>query len=101
MEAVVQLAGYEHLAPVQSRSTYALADLLLVLVHLGGVDVAVSHIEGYADCSGRIGQLDLEHAEAELWDGLSVVKGDRRYCAHPVLIVVTLLGLADHDAAWP
>ncbi len=73
---VAQLAGDEHLAAVQAGGPDALADALLVAVHLGGVDVPVAHVQSLADRLGRLGRVDLEHPEAELRDGLAVVQGE-------------------------
>jgi hypothetical protein len=40
-----------------------------------GVDVPVAHVQGLLDHVGRLSRVDLEHPEAELWDGLAVVQG--------------------------
>jgi hypothetical protein len=82
VEGVVQLAGHEDVATVDAGRPDRLADLLLVAVHLRGVDVPVAHLERrQGRVLGLLG-LDLEHPEAELGDVDTVVQGDARYAGH-------------------
>jgi hypothetical protein len=60
----------------------ALPDTRLVLVHLGGVDVAVADLQRGLDGFGRLIRVDLEYTEAQLRDCRAVVEFDRRYVAH-------------------
>jgi hypothetical protein len=75
---VAQLAGDEDLTAVQARPGDGLAHLGLVAVHLGGVDVPVPGLERRAHRHHRVLRLDLEDAEAELRDGLTVGQRDVR-----------------------
>ncbi len=77
VEAVVELGGHVELVAGDPRGGDRLADPLLVLVHLRGVEVAVARLEGAGHRRGRLVRRDLEHAEAELGDGRLVVEGDR------------------------
>src|SRR5579875_186989 len=81
VEAVVQLARDEDLATVDPGGTDGLADLLLVAVHLGGVDVAVADLEGRERRVLRLLGLDLEDAEPELGDLDAVVQRDGGNCS--------------------
>jgi hypothetical protein len=76
VEPVVELAGDEHLGPVEIRSGDGQSDPFLVLVHLGGVDVPVADAEGRGGGGLGIGRRDLEHPEPELWDGVAVVQDE-------------------------
>jgi hypothetical protein len=68
-----------------------LADPLLVAVHLGGVDVPVTDLKGLTDRPGGVLGLDLEDPEAELRDGVAVVKADAGDCAHGYLTPSSLV----------
>ena len=72
------------IAAVQPGIADALTDLLLVAVHLGGVDVAVADLQRRTDCGGSLIRFDLENAEAQLRDGVAVIEGDRRDRTHRV-----------------
>src|SRR4051812_18092931 len=76
MEAIVQLARHVQVSAVKPRRADRLAHALLVAVHLGGVDVAVADLERHAHRARRLLRVDLEHAEAELGDGVAVVEFD-------------------------
>ena len=90
--AVVELAGDEHLAAVQPGIADPLTDLLLVAVHLGGVDVAVADLQRRTYCRGSLIRLDLEDAETQLRDGVAVIEGDWRDRAHLIdLLVVAVV----------
>jgi hypothetical protein len=82
LPVVVQLAGHEDLAAVQAGLTHRLPDLLLVAVHLRGVDVPVADLQGGPGRLGRVGGLDLEDAEAELRDLDAVVEPDGGHGCH-------------------
>src|SRR3712207_2057632 len=75
---VAQLAGYEDVAAVEAGGADGLAHLLLVAVHLRGVDVPVADLEGFAHRLRGVLGLDLEDPETELRDGVAVVKGNAR-----------------------
>ena len=60
VEAVVQLAGDEDVAAVEAGLGQRLADLLLVLVHLGRVDVPVTGLERGQHRLDGVLRLDLE-----------------------------------------
>jgi len=79
---VAQLACDEHLAAVQIGPPDRLADLLLVAVHLGRVDVPIAGLQRGADGGHGVLRLDQEYAEAELRDHLAVVQHDVRYRGH-------------------
>ena len=76
VEPVVELAGDEHVRPLDSRSGHGASDSRLVAVHFGGVDVAVADLQGLTDRCLGIGGRDLEHPEAQLRDQPSVVEGE-------------------------
>src|ERR687896_99014 len=76
MGPVVELAGDEDVAAVEVGGPYGLADLLLVAVHLCGVDVPVPYLEGLADGLCGVPRLDLEDPETELGDGVAIVECD-------------------------
>jgi hypothetical protein len=82
VETVVELAGDEDRFTVDAGVADTFADLLLVSVHLGGVDVAVADLEGRFDGLSRLLGIDLEHAEAELRDLLAVSERDVGYLSH-------------------
>src|SRR6476660_5033493 len=82
VEAVVELAGDEDVVAVDAGGADGLADLLLVSVHLGGVDVPVADLEGRERRVLGLLRVDLEHPEAELRDLDAVVEGDVRYGGH-------------------
>ena len=82
VEAVVELAGDEQLVARDPGGADRLADALLVAVHLGGVDVPVAGLEGLSGDPRRVLRRDLEHAEAELGDGVAVVQGQVRNLGH-------------------
>ena len=84
VEAIVQLAGNEHVGAVKAGLADGLADLLLIAVHLGGIDVPVPRLQGRSHGPGGVFRLDLKDTEAELWDLLAVVQHDERYCAHGI-----------------
>ena len=91
VEAVVELAGDEDLAAVDAGGADGLADLLLVAVHLGGVDVPVADLERRErGVLGLLG-LDLEHPEAELRDLDTVVERDVRYDGHAAPLSLRML----------
>ena len=77
VEAVVELGGDVELVAGDAGGGDRLADALLVLVHLRGVDVAVADLERLGDDLGGVLRRDLEDAEAELGDLGAVVQGDR------------------------
>ena len=76
VEAVVELARDIDVGAVDTGLGDRLADLLLVAVHLGGVDVAVAGPEGGE--GGRLRGLgsDLIGAEAQLRNRAGVVERD-------------------------
>ena len=82
MEAVVELARDEHVATVDAGVANALSDTRLVLVHLGGVDMAVADVQRRPDGLGGFAGVDLEYAESQLRDFRAVVEFDGRYVAH-------------------
>ena len=59
----------------QGGSVPAAADLALVAVTLGGVEVAVADLEGAGDGAFGVGAAEVPGAEAELGDGGSVQSG--------------------------
>ena len=73
--AVVELAGDPELLAGDVSGLERLADLLLVPVHLRGVDVPVADLERLGDHVGGLRRRDLEDAEAELRDLGLVVQG--------------------------
>jgi hypothetical protein len=73
VRGVVQLAGDEDIGAAEAKRADGLADLLLVAVHLSGVDVAVADIEGFPHRIRGVIGLDLEDSETELRDGVAVV----------------------------
>jgi len=77
VEAVVELAGDVELVAGDAGGLDRLADALLVLVHLRGVDVAVADLECRGHRLGGLLRRHLEDPEAELRDGRLVVEGDR------------------------
>ena len=79
VEAVVELARDEDLASVEAEGANRLADAALVAVHLRGVDMPVADLEGLRDGFGGVAGRDLKDAEAELWDGVTVVEVDGRH----------------------
>jgi len=82
---VAQLARDEDVRAVHAGGVDGLTDLLLVAVHLGGVDVPVTGLQGGGDGLGGVLGLDLEHAESELGDRLAVVQHDLGYRGHDEL----------------
>ena len=76
VEAVVELGGHVDLVPRDRGRPQRLAHLLLVAVHLRGVDVAVADLERLRHRLRGVGRVDLEHAEAELRDGRAVMELD-------------------------
>jgi hypothetical protein len=76
MVGVEALRRDEELGAVQPRRADGLADLRLVAVGLGGVDVAVADLDRGQDVPGRLLRRDLEDADAELGDGDVVGEGD-------------------------
>ena len=82
VEAVVELAGDVHVATVDARIADALPHAGLVLVHLGGVDVAIADIECLPDGLGGLTRVDLENAKPQLRDFRAVVEFDGWYVAH-------------------
>src|SRR3954454_9800378 len=76
VEAVVELARHEDGGPIETGVADRLADLLLVAVHLGRVDVPVPDLEGGGHGRGGLGGVDLEDTEAELRDRVTVVEVD-------------------------
>jgi hypothetical protein len=79
VRVVAQLAGHEDLAAVQAGPPDRLADLLLVAVPLGRVDVPVAGLQRGADRGLGVLRLDQEDAEAELRDLLAVVQAVARW----------------------
>lgn len=77
--AVVQLAGDEDVAPVETGVPDRLPDLLLVAVHLSRVDVPVSGLQGRQGGLTGFLRRDLEGAESELGDLHAVVERDGGY----------------------
>ena len=75
MEPVVQFAGHEDLAALNAGGGDRLPDLFLVAVHLGGVDVTVTHLERGQSRLFRFVGFDLEDAESQLGDLDAVVQG--------------------------
>jgi hypothetical protein len=82
VEAVVELGGHEDLLARDAGVADALADALLVPVHLGGVDVPVTDLQGGLHRLRGLLRLDLVDAEAELRDLHAVVQGDRGHGGH-------------------
>src|SRR3954451_14832604 len=80
--AVVELAGHEDVVAVDARRPNRLADLLLVAVHLGGVDVSVADLEGRQCRLLGAFRLDLEDTETQLGDLDTVVQRDVWYGGH-------------------
>jgi len=82
VKTVVELAGDEHVATVDTRIPDALTDAFLVAVHLSGVDVPVADLHRRAN--GRCGLFrgNLVHPEPQLRDLMAVVQGDERDAAH-------------------
>ena len=95
---VVELAGDEHLAAIQPGIPDALRDLLLVAVHLGGVDVAVADFECGPHGRGSLFRLYLEDAETQLRDGVAVIESDRRDRTHLLdLLTISLVACPSGD----
>ena len=65
-----------NVAPVQPGVSNALPHLLLVAVHLGSIDVPITHLECGPHRRGRLVWLDLEDAETQLRDRVPVVERD-------------------------
>src|SRR4051794_29223619 len=85
--AVVEaLRGDEDVVAAEAGGAEGLADLLLVAIRGGGVDVPVAGLEGLGDRLGGLVGRDLEDPEAELGDLHAVAQGDVgnriRACAH-------------------
>lgn len=87
--AVPQLGGDEDVLALQaghlSQSLLdALADLLLVGVDLGQVEVAVANLEGLVDTGANLARAGLPGAVADLGDLVAGVEGDgssgRHFC---------------------
>src|ERR1700739_4666434 len=98
--AVVQLAGDEHLSATEPGVADTLADLLLVAVHLGSVDVSIADLQGDSHRFGGQHRLDLKHSEAELRNVVAVVQLSYRYRAHVVCpSLVALLYSLTHARA--
>ena len=64
------------LGPVDVRVSQTFADLLLIAVGSGGVDVAVSGGQCRLHCSARLVGRGLEHAESECGQVDAVVQGE-------------------------
>ena len=79
---VRQLARDEDVLALQPGFAHCLADLELVAVQLGGVDVAVAGLERPEGRGFRVRGRDLEGAEPELRDFDTVVERDRRHGSH-------------------
>src|SRR5699024_6144708 len=75
--AVVELAGQEQVRAADPGGGDPGAHLRLVAVHLGGVDVPVTGLEGGAYGGGGVGGRHLERVVAELGDGVARVQRDR------------------------
>jgi len=101
VDAVVELAGDEHVGPVAPGGADRLTDLPLVAVHLGRVDVPVADLQRPThDPDGVLG-VDLKDTEAELRDRVTVVEVDRRNGAHAVLcsfVGLVVCGIAPQGA---
>lgn len=89
VRAVPQLGGDEDVLALQagdiSQSLLdALADLLLVGVHLGQIEVAVADLEGLVDTGANLARGGLPGAVADLGDLVAGVEGDsssgRHFC---------------------
>ena len=79
-----ELRGDEHLAPAQPGLGDGRADLSLVSVHLGSVDVPVARRQGVRHgCLGLRGGHQ-EDAESELRNGLAVVQHDLGDSSHDI-----------------
>ena len=93
MEAVVELACDEDVGAVQPGLADALADLLLVSVHLGGVDVPVADLEGGLTAA-RSRPPRSGTRRTQLRDVLAVVQCDDRnadsWLTSPPRVVVHL-----------
>src|SRR5699024_7537102 len=66
---------------------------LLIAVDSGGVDVTVADLEGVGDDALGLVRVDLEHAEAQLRNGLAVVEsecGNRH--GHPPFVTDRVVG---------
>src|SRR6201993_1235321 len=82
VEAVVELAGDENVGPVEAGVANALADSLLVAIHLRGVDVSVADLQGRPDRRGGLARIDLIHTETKLRDAHTIVEFDHWNLAH-------------------
>src|SRR5262245_54668180 len=82
MVGVAQLAGDEHIAAGETGLGDGVADLLLVAVHLRGIDVPVAGLQGGGHGLDGVPRVDLEDAEAELGDRPAVVQQDAGYLGH-------------------
>src|SRR3984957_4577305 len=82
VKAVVELAGNKDIGSVQLGVADALADSLLVSVHLRRVDVPVTNLQGGLHRFRGSGRLDLEDTEPKLRDVLAVVNCDDWNAAH-------------------
>jgi hypothetical protein len=63
VRAVGELAGDEYLTTIQARLTNGIPDFSLVPIHLGGIDVPVTGLQGGDDRLRGVGWLDEENTE--------------------------------------
>src|SRR6202035_2647976 len=76
VEAIVELAGNKDLGAFDSRLAHGLADLCLVAVHLGGVDMAVTDFQRVEGGPFSVGRINLEDTKSELRYLDPIVEGD-------------------------
>src|SRR5690348_18334794 len=95
MAVVGQLAGDEHVPAVDAGPGDGLAGLLLVAVHLRGVDVPVTGLQGGAHGLDGVLRLDQEDTEAELGDRPAVVQHDVGYRGHGGSLLGATVGSLD------
>ena len=68
---VVELAGDENLGAIQARSPNRLPDLLLISIHLRGVDVPMADFQSLGHSIASLIRVDLEDPKTELRNGLA------------------------------
>jgi hypothetical protein len=72
----------EHLRPVQTRGGDGFADLPLVAVRGGGVDVAIPRFQSRRHCGPSLIRRGLEHTQPEAGQDDAVVQRQRGHIRH-------------------
>jgi hypothetical protein len=66
------LCGDEHVLASDAGRTHALADLALILINLGRIDMAIPDFERLLDDAGAGASAQLPRAEPDRWDFCAV-----------------------------